>query len=166
MTRKKYDKDIEGEAIQAVYGQADDWCEESDEEEEEIDLDAVWDEIQDYVEGTIKYDSISSWVHKWFSANELIHQIEQIGEEEKYFDFWDCISTLRFYHEQNSDIDRLRDHMWNILESMRVEPMHWEINALTMRMLRQRTKYYYIGPKTNHLSIVSHRSNRWLRASI
>ncbi len=158
MTRKKYDRDIEGEAIHAVYGQDSD-PDESEEEVEEVDLDAVWDEIQKYVDTTCKHDSQSSWIEKWFSANEILHELESITEDEMYLDFWDIARNLHMPYETPYDIDKLRDHMWNMFEFLR-EPFEWEVNALTIRMLRQRTKYYYIGPHTKHLSIVS---SRWLR---
>ena len=162
MTRKKYDRDIEGEAIHAVYGQDSD-PDESEEESEEVDLDAVWDEIQKYVDTIIKHDNQSSWLHKWFSANELLEQMEGITEDEMYLDFWDIARNLHMPYESPYDINRLRDHMWNILEFMS-EPFEWEVNALTIRMLRQRTKYYYIGPHTKHLSIV--KPSFFRRASI
>lgn len=152
MTRKKYDRDIEGEAIHAVYGQDED-PDDTDEEEEEVDLDAVWDEIQKYVDTNVKHDCQSSWLHKWFSANELLEQMEGITEDEMYLDFWGIVRDLHMPMESPYDINKLRDHMWNMFEFLR-EPYEWEINALTIRMLRQRTKYYYIGPHTKHLSIV------------
>jgi len=154
MTRKKYDRDIEGEAIHAVYGQ-DSEPDDSEEEEVEVDFDAVWDEIQKYVDTVIQHDSQSYWLYKWFSANELLEQMEAITENEMDFNFWTCAKPLHMKYETPYDIDRLRDHMWNIFDCLRVEPMEWEVNALTLRMLRQRTKYYYIGPHTKHLSIVN-----------
>lgn len=160
MTRKKYERDLEGEAIHAVYGQDSDHSD-SEEEEEEVDFDAVWDEIQKYVDKEIKYDMQSSWVEKWFGANELLEQMEAITEDEMDYDFWDIARNLHMPYETPYDINKLRDHMWNMFEFLR-EPLEWEINALTIRMLRQRTKYYYIGPYTKHLSIVS---PNWLRQS-
>ena len=158
MTRKKYDRDIEGEAINAVYGQDTDPSD-TEEVEEPVDLDAVWDEVQNYVDKEMKYDIHSSWVPKWFSANEILEQMESITEEEMNYDFWDIVRNLHMPYETPYDIDRLRDHMWNMFEFL-CEPFAWEVNALTIRMLRQRTKYYYIGPHTKHLSIVS---TNWLR---
>ena len=152
MTRKKYERDLEGEAIHAVYGQESD-PDESEEEVEEVDLDAVWDEIQKYVDTIIKHDCQSSWVEKWFSANEILQEMEAVTEDEMHLDFWDIARNLHMPYETPYDIDKLRDHMWNMFEMLR-EPYAWEINALTIRMLRQRTKYYYIGPHTKHLSIV------------
>ena len=162
MTRKKYERDLEGEAIHAVYGQDSDHSD-TEEEEEPVDLDAVWDEIQNYVEKEIKFDITSSWIHKWFGANELLEQMESITEEEMDWNFWDIARNLHMPYESPYDIDRLRDHMWNVFEYLR-EPYAWEINALTIRMLRQRTKYYYIGPYTKHLSIV--KPSFFRRASI
>ena len=153
MTRKKYDRDIEGEAIHAVYGQDPDLSD-TEEEEEPVDLDAVWDEVQNYVDKEMKYDMQSSWVPKWFSANELLEQMDAITEEEMNYDFWDIVRNLHLPMESPSDINKLRDHMWNVFEFVH-EPFAWEVNALTIRMLRQRTKYYYIGPHTKHLSIVN-----------
>jgi len=154
MTRKKYDRDIEGDAIQAWANANDEDHSDTEEEEEPVDFDAVWDEIQNYVNNEIKYDIHSSWLHKWFGANELIEQMESITEEEMNYNFWDMARNLHMPCESPYDIDRLRDHMWNVFECLR-EPYAWEINALTLRMLRQRTKYYYIGPRTKHLSIVN-----------
>ena len=45
MTRKKYDRDIEGEAIHAVYGQDSD-PDDSEEEVEQPDFDTIWDQVQ------------------------------------------------------------------------------------------------------------------------
>ena len=153
MTRKKYDRDIEGEAIHAVYGQDSD-PDDSEEEVEQPDFDSIWVEIQKYVDSDIRWDPQTSWLHKWFSANEILEQMEAISEEEMDYDFWDIARNLHLPMESPFDIDKLRDHMWNVFEFVH-EPFAWEVNALTIRMLRQRTKYYYIGPYTKHLSIVN-----------
>jgi len=137
-----------------VYGQDQDPDDDSEEEEQEVDFDEVWDEIQKYVDSDIKYDPQTSWLHKWFGANELLEQMEAITEDEMDYDFWGIVRNLHLPMELPYDINKLRDHMWNVFEFLR-EPMEWEINALTIRMLRQRTKYYYIGPHTKHLSIVN-----------
>lgn len=162
MTRKKYDRDIEGEAIHAVYGQDSD-PDDSEEEVEPVDFETIWVDIQKYVESDIKYDLQTSWLHKWFSANEILEQLESISEEEMDYDFWGIVRNLHLPMETPYDIDKLRDHMWNVFEFVH-EPFEWEVNALTIRMLRQRTKYYYIGPHTKHLSIVN--PNFFRQASI
>lgn len=162
MTRKKYDRDIEGEAIHAVYGQDSD-PDDSEEEVEPVDFETIWVDIQKYVESDIKYDLQTSWLHKWFSANEILEQLESISEEERDYDFWDIVRNLHMPMETPYDIDKLRNHMWNVFEFV-YEPFEWEVNALTIRMLRQRTKYYYIGPHTKHLSIVN--PNFFRQASI
>ena len=162
MTRKKYDRDIEGEAIHAVYGQDSD-PDDSEEEVEPVDFETIWVDIQKYVESDIKYDLQTSWLHKWFSANEILEQLESISEEEMDYDFWDIVRNLHLPMETPYDIDKLRNHMWNVFEFVH-EPFEWEVNALTIRMLRQRTKYYYIGPHTKHLSIVN--PNFFRQASI
>ena len=69
MTRKKYDRDYEGEALQYAYGNDDT---ESEEEEEEVDDYDPWDDIQYYIDSELSFGTNADWIGKWFDATDII----------------------------------------------------------------------------------------------
>ena len=72
MTRKKYDRDIEGEAIAEVYGRDDS----SDEEEEACEPYDPWEDLQNYMNETLQHCGSTCWISKWFCAVDIIKIFE------------------------------------------------------------------------------------------
>jgi hypothetical protein len=147
MTRKKYDRDLEGEAIHAVYSKDES---ESDEEEEEVIHDP-WDEVQSYITTEIKFTS-GDWMCKWFDATDLIRIIEAEYDDESSVDY---INDYLFPFETNEDVNCLLDHMWNMHEICRIEPTMSMLYSATLELLAERTKYYYVNPTVAHRRLVN-----------
>ncbi len=148
MTRKKYDRDIEGEAIHAVYGKED--SESETEEEEEIPHDP-WDDVQMYMDEEMKY-SMADWISKWFDASDLIRIIET-----EYYEACPSrhIKDYLFRWESAEHVNGILDHVWNIFDICRIEPTLIQLYSATLELLRERTKYYYVNDTCTHRSITN-----------
>ena len=147
MTRKKYSRDYEGEAIREVYGKDD-----SDEEEEEIEVEYdPWDELQEYMNTTIRWSPASSWIHKWFDATDIIRLCDVEPDiNAQYF-----IAEYLFPFESSDEVSQLLDHVWNMFEICRREPSVELIYTVALELLAERTKYYYVNPTVGHRSVVN-----------
>jgi hypothetical protein len=147
MTRKKYDRDLEGEAIHAVYGKDDS---ETDEEEEEVEHDP-WDEVQSYITNEIKHSN-ADWMYKWFDATKIINIIEAEYDVENAVLF---IKDYLFPFETHEDVNCLLDHMWNMHDICRIEVNMTKLYNATLELLAERTKYYYVNPTVAHRRLVN-----------
>ena len=147
MTRKKYDRDIEGEAIAEVYGNDDS----SDEEEEVLEPYDPWEDLQNYIDETIPHCGSACWISKWFSAVDII-KIFELKENPTSKSF---IHRYLFPFETNDDVNELLDIVWAMLEVCRMEPTLTQLYSVTLELLAERTKYYYVNDTVKHRSIVN-----------
>lgn len=148
MTRKKYDRDIEGEAIHAVYSKED--SDSEPEEEEEIPHDP-WDDIQMYMDEEIKH-SLADWISKWFDATDMQRIIEaEYNDSNPAIHIRDYL----FWWESAEHVNGLLDHVWNIFDICRIEPTLLQLYNATLELLRERTKYYYVNDIVPHRSIIN-----------
>ena len=149
MTRKYYDRDYEGEALQYAYGNDDT---ESEEEEEEVDDYDPWDDIQYYIDSELSFGTNADWIGKWFDATDIIKIIEG-----KYLDdYADLhIAEYLFPYETNTDVNDLLDHMWNLHDICRIEPDLCMLYSAVLELLAERTKYYYVNDFVSHRTIVT-----------
>ena len=148
MTRKKYDRDLEGEAIREVWGNHDSDSEEEEEEVEEYD---PWDDVQTYIDEEISHTS-ADWITQWFDATDLIKLVEaEHDNPEALYEIKDYL----FPYEMKNDVYCLFDHIWNIHDICRVEPDLNTLYAATLELLAQRTKYYYVNDTAVHRTITS-----------
>jgi len=149
MTRKKYDRDLEGEAIREVYGKEESESDEEKEEEEEFD---PWDELQTYMYEEIKHTN-ADWISKWFDASDMLNIIgnEAIIDDDAVY--W--IRDYLFPFETVEDVNSLLDHIWNMHEICRIEPDITMLYSALLELLAERTKYYYVNPTVAHRRIVN-----------
>lgn len=145
MTRKKYDKDLEGEAIAEVYGKDDS----SDDEEEVHEQYDPWQDLQKYMDENI-YGGVD-WISKWFSAVDIIDMCKL----EENPSARGCIHRYLFPFESNDDVNQILDITWAMLEICRVEPTVVKLYTVTLELLAERTKYYYVNDTVKHRSIVN-----------
>jgi len=147
MTRKKYERDYEGEAIAEVYGRDDS----SDEEEEVIEIYDPWEDLQKYMDETLQHCGSACWISKWFCAVDII----KILELKENPSAKQCIRSYLFPFETNDDINELLDIVWAMLETCRLEPTLTQLYTVTLELLAERTKYYYVNDTVKHRSIVN-----------
>ena len=148
MTRKKYDRDYEGEAIREIYGKDES---ESDEEEEEVEEYDPWDEVQHYIDYEIPRTS-ADWITKWFDATDLINIVEAKYDDPDAFYY---IKEYLFPYEMTEDVYCLFDHIWNIHDICRIEPNLNMLYNATLELLAERTKYYYVNDTVPHRTLTT-----------
>jgi hypothetical protein len=147
MTRKKYDRDTEGEAIAEVYGRDDS----SDDEEEVTEPYDPCQDLQKFMDEHIPSCGSACWITKWFSAVDII----KIFELEENPSSKQCICRYLFPFETNDDVNDLLDIVWAMLETCRLEPTLTHLYTATLELLAERTKYYYVNDTVRHRSIVN-----------
>tara|TARA_B100000214_G_C23789546_1_gene545216 strand:- start:282 stop:743 length:462 start_codon:yes stop_codon:yes gene_type:complete len=148
MTRKKYDRDYEGEAIQEIWGNDEDSDEEEVEDEEPYD---PWDDVQRFIDKEIQYIPSCSWIHRWFDATDII----RLSETKDNPHAMKNITEYLFPHEDGSDVYMLLDIVWALLEECRIEPTIIKLYSVTLELLEERTKYFWVNDTCKHRSIVS-----------
>lgn len=147
MTRKKYERDLEGEAIREVYGKDDS----ESEEEEAVEEYDPWSYIQQYINDEIR-NTDADWICKWFDACD-IHRIIEAGHYDENAGYY--IPDYLFPSESIEHVNCLLDHMWNLHDICRIEPDLVMLYSATLELLAERTKYYYVNSTVPHRHIVN-----------
>lgn len=153
MTRKKYSKDTTQEEI-------DRWAAElyetsSDEEDEEYipDPDEIWEDIHWYYDDNLKH-SRHQWIRDWIDADFFM--VDDIPDFED--DFYAVAKHYSMPSETYEVFSELYSHVYNILnicKGFKKKPEYPKVDTMVIRLLRERTKYFYIGNNVNHKSIVN-----------
>ena len=151
MTRKKYDRDYEGEAINEVYGKGDESSDDGEEDEEEpYD---PWEELDTFIHQEIRHIYSASWISKWFDATDIMELSQAKTDMEAIYK----IKNYLFPFETAEDVNILLDLVWYMLEICRIEPRGPQLYTVALELLAERTKWYYVNNKVKHRSIVNKR---------
>ena len=161
MTRKKYQSDTYGEALKEVYGQTS--SDSEDEDELPPHPDDIWEDITTYLLEC--KNTNQEWMWKWIDPTFYQNMFDK---KPVCHDFYAEIAPLAMPYETRDDLEYIYSHVYNIAHiclgfKSSKRPDYDTVDGMVVELLRERTKYYYVGPKARHRSIVSNKFIRQLQ---
>lgn len=162
MTRKKYQSDTYGEALKDLFFSSTD--SESDDEEYVPDEDEVWELVSLFLEQESR-NTPHEWMNKWIDPTFYINMVDA---QPVSYNFYEEAVPLLMPFETRADLETIYSMVYEIAHlclgyKASKRPTYDLVDGMVIELLRERTKYYYIGPNTHHRSIVNRKSFRMLQ---